>query len=285
MDTALAEDKDRPPVPVHITILRAHNLKGVKSDSPVTFLRSEFNNVLLGDSPKLEATPDQKTEYNFTTNFDLGGESPHSLDNVAHKPFIVTVIEILPKEKKQKEEKTAVLGQVAVDLLPLLQGECNFNVTVPLYPATGSPLENVHPDAKPSLEVAVSVPEPLLTEAQINNGNLIRVTMEAAYCVPESWNPQGPQYNYVTSLQLPSMGEKDLTLIFSNGILKAGGESEPVSRKKRWPMSGIMAPGAQHIPESFILGGSYEEEDGEMNRKEDKEFRVEAETQRKRVMW
>lgn len=57
-------------------------------------------------------------------------------------------------------------------------------------------------------------------------------------------------------------------MIFSNGALKAGGESEPVSRQKRWPMSGIMAPGAQHIPESLILGGAYEEEDGEMNRKE-----------------
>ncbi|XP_040212248.1 cilia- and flagella-associated protein 70 isoform X3 [Rana temporaria] len=275
----------RPPVPVHITVLRAYDLKGVKGDSPVTYLRSEFNNVLLGDSPKLEATPHQQTEYNFTTSFDLGGESPHGLDDVAHKPFIVTVIEILPKEKKQKEEKTVVLGQAAVDLLPLLQGECNFKMTVPLHPATGSPLENIHPDAKPSLEVAVSVPELLLTESQIRNGNLIRVTMEAAYCVPESWNPQGSQYNYVTSLQLPSLGEKDINLIFSNGALKAGGESEPVSRQKRWPMSGIVAPGAQHIPESLILGGAYEEEDGEMNRKEDKEFRMEAETQRKRVMW
>nr|DBA19215.1 TPA: hypothetical protein GDO54_015081 [Pyxicephalus adspersus] len=285
METALAEAKVRPPMPVHITVLRAHDLKGVKGDSPVTYLRSEFNNVLLGDSPKLEATPGQQTEYNFTTSFDLGGDGPHSLDDVAHKPVIVTVIEILPKEKKQKEEKTAVLGQAAVDLLPLLKGECNFKVTVPLHPATGSPLEHIHSDVKPNLEVAVSVPEPLLTESQINDCNLIRVTMEAAYCVPESWNPQGPQYNYVTSLQIPSMGERDLTLIFSNGTLKAGGESEPTSRQKRWPMSGIMAPGAQHIPESFIFGGAYEEEDGEMNRKEDREFRTEAETYRKRVMW
>lgn len=36
--------------------------------------------------------------------------------------FSVTVIEVLPKEKKQKEEKTVLLGQCTVDMLPLVKG-------------------------------------------------------------------------------------------------------------------------------------------------------------------
>ena len=34
----------------------------------------------------------------------------------------VTVIEVLPKEKKQKEEKTQVLGHCTFGLLPLTKG-------------------------------------------------------------------------------------------------------------------------------------------------------------------
>lgn len=35
----------------------------------------------------------------------------------------VTVIEVLPKDKKGKEEKTIVLGQSCIDLLSLIYGE------------------------------------------------------------------------------------------------------------------------------------------------------------------
>ncbi|XP_053327861.1 cilia- and flagella-associated protein 70 [Spea bombifrons] len=283
METALSETKAHTSVPVQITVLRARDLKGAKSDSPVTYVRSEFNNVLLGDSPKLEAAASQPTEYDFTASFDIGPDGPHGLDDVAQKPVLLTVFEVLPKEKKQKEEKMAVLGQAAVDLLPLLKGCCSYKVTLPLHPVTGAPPETAHPEHKPSLEVAVSVPEPLLSEGQISDGNQLTVTVEAAYSVPESWNTTGPQYNYAVGLQIPAAGEKPV--LFSNGSLKAGGEMEPVPRQKKWPVSGIAAPGAQNIPESFIVGGPYEEEGGEMNRTEDKEFRTEAETLRKRVTW
>jgi len=50
-----------------------------------------------------------------------------------HLCFVGTVVEVLPKDKKKKEEeKSAILGQCSVDLLPILTGFRYFLVTLML---------------------------------------------------------------------------------------------------------------------------------------------------------
>ncbi|XP_031217130.1 cilia- and flagella-associated protein 70 isoform X2 [Mastomys coucha] len=269
---------------VHITVTNGYDLKGFKGDTPVTFVRAEFNQAVLGDSLKITVSPEGTAKYNFTSNIDLNPEGGITLDDLAHKPLFLTVTEVLPKEKKQKDEKTLTLGQAVVDLLPLLEGEESFETTVPLHPVPGSPLET--PLTKQcSLDVKVFVAEPLLTPAQVSASNLLKVTLEAAYSVPEAFMPVGPQQNYMVGLQVPSVGEKDYSMIFKNGNLKLGGEKEPVPRPKKWPIANILAPGANNIPDEFIVGGPYEEEEGELNHPEDREFRNQAESTKKRIVW
>lgn len=60
--------------------------------------------------------------------------------------------------------------------------------------------------------------------------------------------------------------------MFKNGTLKLGGEREPVPRPKKWPIANILAPGANNIPDAFIVGGPYEEEEGELNHPEVREL-------------
>ncbi|OBS76095.1 hypothetical protein A6R68_17458, partial [Neotoma lepida] len=271
---------------VHITVTNGYDLKGFKGDTPVTFVRAEFNQAVLGDSSKITVSPEGTAKYNFTTSIELNPDGGIALDDLAHKPLFLTVTEVLAKEKKQKDEKTFTLGQAVVDLLPLLEGEDSFETVVPLHPVQGSPLETPSPGSKQcSLDVKVFVAEPLLTPAQVSASNLLKVTLEAAYSVPESFVPVGPQQNYIVGLQVPSVGEKDFPMVFKNGTLKLGGEKEPVPRPKKWPIANILAPGANNIPDSFIVGGPYEEEEGELNHPEDREFRNQAESIKKRVVW
>ncbi|XP_055754659.1 cilia- and flagella-associated protein 70 isoform X1 [Salvelinus fontinalis] len=274
---------------VKITVLRGNNLRGNKAECILNYVRAEFNGIVLGDSQKLDAAVDQSVDYNFTCSFECS-DAAHTLDDMAHKPVILTVIEVLPKEKKQKEEKTAVIGQAIVDLLPLLHGQVSFFSTVLLHPTPGSPAEAASQEGscKPSLDVTVCVPEPLLSGVQLSDSNLLKVTVETAYSVPEVWNPvsgSGPPSSYVAALQVPLTAEKEQVLMFSNGLLKVGGESEPMGRPRKWPLGPLLAPGAQFIPGVSMEGEPIEMEDGDLTSIEDRDFRKEAETNKKRVSW
>ncbi|XP_072611149.1 cilia- and flagella-associated protein 70 isoform X34 [Vulpes vulpes] len=127
--------------PVQITVTDGYDLKGFKGETPVTFIRAEFNQMVLGDSAKVMVSAEGTAKYNFTSSFEFNPEGGITLDDIAHKPVFLTMTEVLPKEKKQKDEKTLILGQAVVDLLPLLEGESSFETMAPLHPVPGSPLE------------------------------------------------------------------------------------------------------------------------------------------------
>uniref|UniRef100_A0A4W4H1S9 Cilia and flagella associated protein 70 n=1 Tax=Electrophorus electricus TaxID=8005 RepID=A0A4W4H1S9_ELEEL len=256
-------------------------VSGNKNEPFLNFVRAEFNGTQLGDSQKCDAAVDESVNYNFFCSFECS-ESAHTLDDLAQKPVILTVIEILPKEKKQKEEKTCVLGQAVVDLLPLLHGKTLFSLYQILINigSTGMLIP------QPTLEVMVSVQEPLLSDAQLSESNLLTVTVETAFSVPEVWSP-GPPSSYVAAMQVPLMAEREQILLFSDGVLKMSGEREPVPRPKKWPLGPLLAPDAQFIPGVYIESEPSDLEDGDLNRKKDflLEFRAEAECNRKRVSW
>ncbi|NWR80560.1 CFA70 protein, partial [Centropus unirufus] len=270
---------------LQINVMFVHQ-KNIKSDVAVTLVHVEYNGDTLGDSSRTDVLPDGTAEYNFTTSFKCSPDGPYSLDVIMEKPVLLTVTEVLQKDKKQKD-KTAPLGQAVVDLLPLLQGQCSFKVSTTLHAVPTSPSESPQPEAKVcggSLEVMVCTEKPLLSAAQLSSGNILNVTLEAAYSVPEVFAPAAPPQNYMVCLQVPSAGEKEVPLLFKNGILKLAAEKEPFPRPKKWPLADIMAPGALNIPNAFIVGGSYEDEDGELNKREDREFRIQAESTKK-IVW
>ncbi|NXR80718.1 CFA70 protein, partial [Pycnonotus jocosus] len=247
-----------------------------------TLVRVEYNGAVLGDSSKTAVLPDGTAEYDFSTSFEYSPDGPNSLDVLVQKPLLLTVLEVVPKEKK-KPEKITPLSQAVVDLLPLLQGIRSLKVFAPLYAVSASPSEMLHPEATGGLEVTVSTKEILLSATQFSSGNLLSITLEAAYSVPDTFTADAQQ-NCMVCLQTPAAGEKELLLLFKNGILKADDKSEPLPRPKHWPFGPILAPDALNIPHSFIVGGAYEDEDGDLTKSEDREFRIQAESA-KRIVW
>ncbi|XP_061173813.1 cilia- and flagella-associated protein 70-like isoform X1 [Saccostrea echinata] len=285
----------RPPEPLSIHIVKASNLKltkidngqkGTKGDNVQITVKVEFGDRQLGESPKVECIPDTPAEIDYTATLNCTFEDPLVLDEISYRPVVLTVTEVLPKEKKQKEEKTAQLGQCTVDLLPLVKGETKHHYNLVINPLPGSPLETISPESpKPEMEVVISVQESLLEGTQIDQGNLMTLTVESLYSPPESWTMTGTQYAYCSALPIPVSADKETPVVFANGALKPSIDKEPPNRQKKWAVPGTAQGNSVYIPESFLPPDNIDDEDGEFKGKEEREHRHMAETEKLRVTW
>ncbi|XP_034016123.1 cilia- and flagella-associated protein 70-like isoform X2 [Thalassophryne amazonica] len=279
-------DNNKDNVTIKTTVVRGHNLHGSCSDSFQSFVQVEMNSTVMGESKLKQVEPVELcVDYDFTCSCHFS-KTPQTLDDIAHKPIILTVVEVLSKKKL---EERVVLGQAVVDLLPLLQGQCSFFSAVPVHPLTVSAGDTSSQDSssKPILDVSVSVMEPVLSEAELSRSTLLKVTMETVYCVPEAWTrlSDSAPCTYRATLKVPLTAEKDQVLTFSDGELRAGGQREAEGRQKKRPHRALLAPGNHVLPGTFIQTVPIEEEDGELTGPEDVEFRTEAETLKDRVSW
>uniref|UniRef100_A0A8W8HWM7 Tetratricopeptide repeat protein 18 n=1 Tax=Magallana gigas TaxID=29159 RepID=A0A8W8HWM7_MAGGI len=276
----------RPPEPLSIHIVKASNLKGTKGDNVQITVKVEFGEKVLGESPKVDCVPDTPAEIDYTATLNCSFEDPLVLDEISYKPVVLTVTEVLPKEKKQKEEKTAQLGQCTVDLLPLVKGATKHHYNLVINPLPGSPLETIPPEGpKPEMEVVISVQESLLEGTQIDQGNLMTLTIESLYSPPESWTMTGSQYAYAAALPIPMSADKETPVVFANGALKPSIDKEPPNRQKKWAVPGSAQGNSIYIPESFLPPDNIDDEDGEFKSKDDREHRHTAETEKLRVSW
>ncbi|EDO49095.1 predicted protein [Nematostella vectensis] len=264
--------------------------RGSKGDSINSLVRIELGGTYLGESPKVEANTETcTTEYNYNATFECAFDDPSSLDTIAHKPIIITIIEVLPKDKKGKEEKTNVLGQSCIDLLPLLQGKFKFSTIQPIHSVsqstttTDSSMESILV-RKSIVEVQVSVAQPLLSEPQLAESNLLSIRVDSAYSIPEAWQP-GQPFLYTISLPVPLTATRENPAVLPSGLLRTPQEKEPTNQRK-WCAVPSASGTCIYIPDSVIEERPIpEDEDGELRDKEDVTFRTEAMQEKNRVTW
>ncbi|KAI0237880.1 Cilia- and flagella-associated protein 70 [Lamellibrachia satsuma] len=278
----------RQPEPIIVTVLRATNLKGQKGDTLTALVKLEYIDRPLGESAKVDCGVDKPAEFNYNATVTILFEDQANLDEVAHRPVLCTVMEVLPKEKKQKDEKTVVLGQCVIDLFPLLQGETKYKTSLNIIPTQGSPLESLPADhPKPELDIQLSVNEPLLTETQRKDANLMAITMETLFSPPESWAIGGAQqgFTYIAAMPMPLNAERDNKVVFAPGVLKPPPDKEPPNKQKKWPVQGNAEPSVMFIPSKFLSSDNIEDEDGDFKQKDDRDHRSIAENEKNRVTW
>ncbi|XP_069575971.1 cilia- and flagella-associated protein 70 [Brachyistius frenatus] len=287
METPEPTAKNNLTVTISVTL--GNNLHGKKPNSFQSVVQVAMGRSVLGESVKKQVVEHQ-IDYNFTCSYHCP-DNAQAVSDLAHKPIILTVMEVLSEEKKV-EAKTLVVGQAVVDLLPLLQGQCSFSSTVLLNPL-------VSPSVKESLlglsrkqstlDVCVSVSDPVLSEAELSASNLLTVTVETAFSLPESWMlPSGhasAPYTYTAGLEVPLSAEHDQVLMFCDGLLKAGGQREDKGRQRKRPHRTLLVPGNHFLPGTFFKPEPIKDEDGELTGLEDQTFRNEAETMKNRVSW
>lgn len=51
-------------------------------------IKVEWNDKVLGESVKVQCTPEEAAELNYTTSINVTFDDPRDLDDVAHKPVL-----------------------------------------------------------------------------------------------------------------------------------------------------------------------------------------------------
>ncbi|XP_047218284.1 cilia- and flagella-associated protein 70 isoform X2 [Girardinichthys multiradiatus] len=275
---------------IEITVKRGHNLQGKTTHSFHSFLQVAMGGVMLGESDKKHVNNVEHVDYDFTCSFNPPNDA-QTFSDIAQKPITVTVMEVL-HEGKRGEAKTVALGQAVIDLIPLLQGQCNLSCTVPVNPVISPGIKESRQGfnrKQTTLDVCISVLDPLLSKAQLSTCTFMKVTVETAYSVPESWTlPSGlapSPFTYTAALEVPLTADQDQVLMFCEGQLKAGGQREVKGRQRKRPHQALLVPGNHFIPGAFFHPEPIEHEDGELTALEDRSFRTEAEITKNRVSW
>ncbi|CAF0731760.1 unnamed protein product [Adineta ricciae] len=282
--TSRAEKIDRFPNKININVSKIQNLKSPRAEPLSVFLRFEYNDGQFSESGKFDVTDGNPRPIDHAAVLGINASDPVQIDDLGQKPILITLLEAAPKDKKVKEDKSTPFGQAVLDLWPLLKKETQISVTLPVHPITGSFLETQGEQHQASLLVSVSVEQPLVSTRDQSNTNSISVTLEGLYSPPETWIAGGSSFIYTATLPMPLNDDKDTTLVFTNGTIRA--PTDVTNKQKRWPDARrILASNANYIPGHTINEESIDDEQGDLRDKKDREFRTNAEKNKPQIVW
>jgi len=279
-----ADKADRFPNKININALKIEHLKSPRAEPLTAFLRFEYNDGQFSESGKFDLTDGSARQIDHVAVLSVNAADPLQIDDLGQKPVLITLFEAALKDKKQREDKSSPIGQAALDLWPLLKGENQVTVTIPIHPTAGSFLETQADQNPPTLVMQLGIDQPLVSTRDQSHTNAAYITMEGLYSPPEAWVAGGPGFVYTATLPMPLTDERENSVVFTNGALRT--PTEVPNKQKRWPDArGIITTNGTFIPGRQIQEESIDEEQGELRGKDDREFRSNAEKTKAQVIW
>jgi hypothetical protein len=167
---------------ITIVLGSCKNLRLTRGDAFTIFAQVTLGKTQLGESSRIECKIEENNcVLDLEVKYSLKVAEPLSFDEITKYPLLISIYEVLPKDKKSKEEKTQLIGIANVDLLPLLQGHTKIEKNLKLNPLSAvSP-----PEDTPEIDVTISTMSSLLTPGDMEKSNILSLRVNGMYSLPE----------------------------------------------------------------------------------------------------
>ncbi|XP_055341084.1 cilia- and flagella-associated protein 70-like isoform X2 [Paramacrobiotus metropolitanus] len=150
---------------------------------------------VLATSESIVLAPDSSAGAKVLLSVPLEFSTWGDLDNIVHSPIAINFNEIefiKDKKKPVPDEKSDLLGQVLLDLLPLVLGRTEIAPTLPVFVPKRDGADN-QSGASAALgdEVTISVlaklEKPLVPDEYQKSFNIVQIFIDGCYGMPPAW--------------------------------------------------------------------------------------------------
>ncbi|KAF5402075.1 hypothetical protein PHET_03996 [Paragonimus heterotremus] len=232
-------------------------------------VKLEFKGSSLGESTKVEVNKAGNLNFNHTFKFVCNFDKD-DIDCLCNQPFIISLFEHKPKDKKQKEGKVEVVGQGVFDCLRLLRGESRIDKSIVLHkPSCTRSLEPLvmlsylesFEYYQPHAQISIYSENPTVTSNEYESSLLVKVYIGSMQNIPDGIQARDSS-KFICTMPMCSQldfSEPERPMVFTNGSIKLPSDEDYNEKFRRWPESGQLKGFVEYIPESAHFASVCEE--------------------------
>ncbi|CAH8518111.1 unnamed protein product [Heterobilharzia americana] len=267
---------------IHIHLLRIVNKEKLNDGSKYS-AKLEHGDFSCGETNKVDQNENNELFFDYTFKYDKSFTDMKTIESLCSIPFVLSVFEQKPKDKKQKEIKSELLGQTTFDCLPLVKNVSKFQLSLKLFCSSSATTSGEFP----TVEIAVYVDQQLLTDESFENLNIIYLNVESMQNLPETFHSKDHNIFIAALPMFTAVQDAEVPVISSKGCLKSPSDVDYLDCSFKWPNSGTARSFANILQSSLSedLLSSSKKEDGDYPLSQYPTLRASANSARSKVIW